>query len=55
MIILGIILWVTLATIIIIIADLTGDILMIKYLTKISWKDSIICGLFYFRDRFKRK
>ena len=38
-----------------IIAVLLGDILMIKVLTKISWKESARCGWLYFIDRFKKR
>lgn len=29
-----------------------GDVLMIRYMTGISWRESVICGWLYFIDRF---
>ena len=35
-------------------ATLIGDILMMKWVTGISWKESVRCGWLYFIDRFKK-
>ena len=54
MIILGIIYYLILCLLIMLVAVLVGDILMIRYLTKISWRESIRCGVLYFFNRFKK-
>ena len=33
---------------------LIGDILMMRRMTGISWKESIRCGWLYFIDRFRK-
>lgn len=33
---------------------LIGDMILIKYETNISWRESIRCGWLYFIDRFKK-
>lgn len=54
MIVLGI-LWIVLLAILIFgIGTLVGDILMIRYVCRISWRESVHCGWLYFVDRFKK-
>ena len=53
MIILGLLYYFLLSLLITLTAVLIGDVLMIRYVTGISWRESFICGWLYFIDRFK--
>jgi hypothetical protein len=54
MIVLGLIYYFLLAAVITVVATLIGDILMMRWVTGISWKESVRCGWLYFIDRFKK-
>jgi len=54
MIVLGLIYYFFLAAVIAAVATLIGDILMMRWVTGISWKESVRCGWLYFIDRFKK-
>ena len=53
MILLGFLYYFLLAAAIVGTATLIGDILMMRMVTHISWRESIRCGWLYFVDRFK--
>ncbi len=54
MIILGLIYYFLLAAVITAVATLIGDILMMRWVTGISWKESVRCGWYYFVERFRK-
>ena len=54
MIILGLIYYFFLAAVIVAVATLIGDILMMRWVTGISWRESVRCGWTYFIDRFRK-
>jgi len=54
MIVLGFIYYFLLAAVITAVATLIGDILMMRWVTGISWRESARCGWYYFIDRFRK-
>jgi len=54
MIALGFIYYFLLALLISATTVLIGDILMMRYVTGISWRESVRCGFLYFIDRLNR-
>ena len=52
--ILGLIYLFLMASVMMAVGTLVGDIIMMRVKTKISWRDSIKCGWLYFIDRFKK-
>lgn len=54
MIMLGLLYYFLLCLLITLTVFLIGDILMMRWVTRISWRESIRCGWLYFIDRFKK-
>ena len=55
MIILGLFCYLFICLLITPLVVLIGDIFMMRYVTGISWKESVHCGILYFLDRFRIK